>query len=134
MDHGWGSATWFSESYPLLIDKFCLHTYFYDEFWQKHTLQTTFCQFQPRQAHPCVRKICWKGTIVREIWIHMGGTYLYPEHGVSPLPQGEWVFIMGVYKDKLARNLNQSSNKILRNIWLISHLIISRGRGIFSYG
>ena len=42
---GWGFATRFSESYPLLVINSCRHTYFYDEFWQNTTHNFyNFCQ------------------------------------------------------------------------------------------
>ena len=58
----WGSAAWFSESYPLLITDSCRHTHFYDEFWRKN--YQIFTIWKTRQR---LRKICRKGTLVFRI-------------------------------------------------------------------
>ena len=56
-----GSATRILRRLPLLISKACLWALCYDEFQQETTQFYHFLQFFS-QAHPCLWKICGKGT------------------------------------------------------------------------
>ena len=85
-----GSATRFSESYPLLITDSCRNTHFYDEFWREnYPFLTVFCQFleNPRMFKETLLK---KRPLFRDFWTqkptHMGGTYPYPQHVLLPPP------------------------------------------------